>query len=153
MQHITLSLVLAYIAGIMSGQFANWLQYRWRMKKNPGSVVKRSYWEPVIGVMVAAVLVWIMVSTNQARNCAVQLNNSISNEQAIAKVERDALETLLFQAISPPPDIATLPQEDPRKQEWGKQLGTQYITAIQAAAKKRGENQALADAARKACGA
>jgi hypothetical protein len=149
---VTIATVLAFIAGLMSGQLVNWVQYRWRIKKHPETVVKRSYWEPVIAVMVVVVLVWIMVSTNQARNCAVQLNNSISNEQAISKIERDALENLLFQAISPPPDIANLPQDDPRKQAWGKELGSQYITQVQTAARKRGENQVLADQARKACG-
>lgn len=149
---ITLSTVLAFVLGVLAGQFINWVQYRWRVKKHPDTVVKRSYWEPVIAVMVVVVLVWIMVSTNQARNCAVRLNNSISNEQAISKIERDALENLLFQAISPPPDIANLPADDPRKQAWGRQLGTQYVGQVQAAAKQRGENQAVADEARKACG-
>lgn len=151
-QLFTLPVILSFIGGVFAGQFVNWLQYRWRIRKDPTHVVKRSHWESVIAVLIVVVLVWIMYTTQQARNCALRLNNSISEEQRLSKIERDALQNLIFAAVQPPPDIAVLPQDDPRKKEWGQQLGAQYVAVVQDAARQRVANQAAQNEARQACG-
>jgi hypothetical protein len=115
-------------------------------------VGKRFPYQFVTWVLVLATLVYIMYSTQQARNCALRLNVSLGTEQAIAKIERDALQNLLFAAINPPPDIAPLPPQDPARVAWGQKLGQQYLATIQSAAQQRVANVKVADDARQACG-
>jgi predicted PurR-regulated permease PerM len=151
-ENLTFGVVIAFVVGIFAGQLVNWLQYRYRMKKNPEKVVKRSSWEAVIGVMVAVVLVWIMVSTNSARTCALTLNSSLTVEITAGKMEREAFQNAITQSLSLPEDIQSLPQEDPRRVAATKPITDQYLAKSAEARKIREDNAGVRDAAQRACG-
>lgn len=148
LENVTLPYVLVFAGGLLFGYFINWYKYARQdkpMKRRDGFVT-------VVGLIVVIAMAWIMISVGQARECALRLNNSVSTEQAIAKIERDALTQVFFEAANPPDAIAALPQDDPARKAWGKQLGTEYFTKVQEAARERDANKAVQDAARKACG-
>ncbi|UOW93099.1 hypothetical protein SEA_NOSHOW_31 [Mycobacterium phage NoShow] len=149
---ITFPVVLAFVLGIFAGQFANWCNYRRRMKKHPETVVKRSYWEAVIGVLVTVVLVWIMVSTNTARNCALTLNTSLTVEITAGKMEREAFQNAITQSLSLPPEIQNLPNNDPKKIAVTKPITDAYLAKVAEARKIREDNAGVRDAAQRACG-
>lgn len=152
LEHFTLPYVLVFVGGLLLGYAINWFKWSRKCKKLGKEVPRRDGFLTVVGVVIIVAMVWIMVSVGQARNCALQLNNTISIEQAISKQERDALRALIFSAVSPPPEIADLANDDPARIAWGRQLGAQYITTTQDAAQQREANQAAQDEARRACG-
>lgn len=148
---LTLPMASAFVGGATVGQIITWLIARRKQQKDI-MTGRRFPYQAVVMVMVLATLVYIMYSTQQARNCALRLNLSLSTEQSISKTERDALQNLLFAAINPPPDIVDLPQTDPARIAWGQKLGQQYLATVQSAAQKRVDNIKVADDARQACG-
>lgn len=149
---LTFRVVLAFIVGIITGQFVNWLNYRWRMKKNPGTVVRRSYWEAVIGLTAVVVLVWIMVATQQARNCALTLNTSLQVEINAGKIEREAFQNAVAMQQKLPPEIQSLPNDDPAKKAATKPIEDYYFGEVARAKQMREDNKGAQDAAREACG-
>jgi predicted PurR-regulated permease PerM len=149
---LTFPVMMAFIIGMLAGQIANWVQYRMRLRKDPSKVVKRSSWEVVISLMAIVVLAWIMVSTNQARNCAITLNKSLSVEIQAGKTEREAFQSAITQSLQLPPDIQALPNNDPVKQAATKPITDKYLAAVAEANKLRTDNQGAQDAAKKACG-
>lgn len=152
-QHtLTFGVLMGFIIGLFAGQLANWIQYRYRMKKNPEKVVKRSSWEAVIGVMVAVTLVWIMISTQQARNCAITLNTSLGVEIVAGKMEREAFQNAVATQQTLPKEIQDLPANDPAKKAAMKPIEDSYFKQVAAAAKIRNDNAGAKDAAQRACG-
>jgi hypothetical protein len=149
---LTFGVVMGFIIGLFAGQIANWAQYRYRLKKNPDKVVKRSNWEAVIGIMVAITLVWIMVSTQQARNCAITLNTSLEVEITAGKMEREAFQNAVAAQQTLPKEIQDLPQQDPVKKAAMKPIEDQYFSEVAKAKKIRSENAGARNAAQRACG-
>lgn len=149
---IPFPVVLAFVIGIFAGQFVNFCNYRWRMKKHPETVVKRSYWEAVVGILVTVVLVWIMVSTNSARNCALTLNRSLTVEITAGKMEREAFQNAITKSLQLPPEIQNLPNNDPQKIAVTKPITDEYLAEVAKARQIREENASVRDKAQRACG-
>jgi predicted PurR-regulated permease PerM len=149
---LTFPVVLAFVIGILAGQTVNWIQYRMRLRRDPSKVVKRSSWEAVISLLAVVVLVWIMVATNQARNCSIRLAVSQANENAAGKLERDAFQTAITKSLAAPADIRALPQNDPRYRAVMQPITDEYLAAEKHANDIRTSNAANVAAANKACG-
>ena len=149
---LTFKVVIGFIIGLLAGQLANWAQYRYRLMKDPSKVVKRSSWEAVIGIMAVITLVWIMVSTQQARNCAIALNVAVGQEQVIAKIERDSFAKAVTQSMAVPAEIQALPQNDPVYKKYMDPIRDEYLASTMKAREMREANQANQEAAEKACG-
>ena len=151
-EFLTFRVVIAFILGILAGQLANWLNYRWRLRKHPDTVVKRSYWETVIAVTSIVVLVWIMVTTQQARDCALTLNRSLEVEIAAGKIEREAFQNAIGMQQKLSPEIQALPNNDPAKRAAVKPIEDYYFGETAKAAKLREDNAGAQAQAREACG-
>jgi predicted PurR-regulated permease PerM len=149
---LTFPVVLAFVIGILAGQTANWIQYRMRLRRDPTKVVKRSSWEAVISLLAVVVLVWIMVATNQARNCSIRLAVSQANENAAGKLERDAFQTAITKSLALSPEIQALPNNDPAKIAATKPITDEYLATEKRANDMRTSNAANVAAANKACG-
>lgn len=149
---LTFPVVLAFAIGIFAGQAANWVQYRMRLRRDPSKVVKRSSWEAVVSLLAVVVLVWIMVATNQARNCSIRLAVSQANENAAGKIERDAFQAAITKSFAVPADIRDLPQNDPRYRAAMQPITDEYLAAEKHANDVRTSNAANVAAANKACG-
>lgn len=146
-ENVTLAYVFVFCAGLLLGYAINWV-----VNKRRGAAAKRDGFLTVVGVVIIVAMGWIMVSTNQARNCALRLNNSLSVEQAIAKEERDAFAAAIAQSLSVDPAIAALPQSDPRRKAVFDPITSQYLASTDKARQERQANQGVADEARRACG-
>jgi predicted PurR-regulated permease PerM len=149
---LTFPVVLAFVVGILAGQTVNWIQYRMRLRRDPSKVVKRSSWEAVISLLAVVVLVWIMVATNQARNCSIRLAVSQANENAAGKLERDAFQTAITKSFAVPADIRDLPQNDPRYRAAMQPITDEYLAAEKHANDVRAANAVNVAASNKACG-
>lgn len=151
-QTLTFPVVMAFVVGILTGQMANWIQYRTRLRRDPSKVIKRSSWEVVISLLAVVVLVWIMVATNQARNCSIRLAISTSAETSAAKIERDAFQVAITKSLAQPADIRSLPNNDPRYRAAMQPITDEYLSAVNKASQLRRQNEANAAAANRACG-
>lgn len=143
-----------YVGGVITGQILAWLLTRKGRKmpnENP-KPARRFPYQAIVFVVVLAVLGYIMVSTNAARECAIKLNVSVSTEQDIAKIERDALAAAILQSQAVPQNIQDLPQSDPERKAVFDPITNQYLASMRDAADKRTANQSVRAAAQKACG-
>lgn len=147
---LTLPIILAFIIGMGVSQVAAYFINRRR--RAAGKPCKDSGFTTVVGVVIVAAMVWVMVATQQARNCAITLNVAVAQEQRIAKIERDALGDLFAKLINIPPEITALSPEDPKRQAYGLQIGKDYVAAVQEAAQQREDNEVNRAAAQRACG-
>lgn len=142
---LTLQVLLAFVGGIILGNVI-------RCKGLNGMGNKRFPFQAMIVIMVVAAMVYIMVATNQARECAIRLNVSVSTEQDIAKIERDALATAILKSQAVPAEIQALPQNDPTRRAYMDPITAEYLASTKTAADKREANKSVREAAQKACG-
>lgn len=142
---LTLQVLLAFAGGIIIGNII-------RCKGLNGMGKKRFPYQAVITVMVVAAMVYIMVATNQARDCAIRLNVSVSTEQDIAKIERDALATAILKSQAVPVEVQALPLNDPARRAYMDPITAEYLASVKSAADKRAANQSVREAAQRACG-
>lgn len=150
-QHVTLPYVLTLIVGMLVGLGLGYLVDYVRVKR--GQPVRRqSAVNTVAAIVIMLAMVWIMVSTQQARNCAINLNVAVANEQGYAKIERDAFALAIQRSQAAPPDLAALPQNDPRRKAYFDPITADYLTAMGKAAAGRAENVKNQEAAQRACG-
>lgn len=146
---MTLPVAISFVLGMALGQIVGWYVCKRKgMESNNASRI-----QIVVGVAIVVAMLFIMVTTQRAHDCAVKLSATITTEQALASQERKALQDLFLAAMSPPPDIAALPQDDPRRVAWGKGIGGSYIDTINKTTKARSENQADREAAQATCSA
>lgn len=143
---LTLAVVMGFVIGLLVSQLVSLYLYRRHR------VSETSSWLSVVAIVIVAAIIWIMVATQQARNCAITLNVSVSEGQRIEKIESDALFVLFTAAINPPADVANLPQDDPARKAWGQRIGAQYVSTVRDAARQRTINEANQAAAQRACG-
>lgn len=147
---ITFPRIVAFVLGMLAGQGLSYGVNKYRVAK--GKTPSPSTLNAVVGVVIIAAMVWIMVATQQARNCAISLNVAVANEQAIAKIERDSFAQAIQKSLTLPPDILALPQNDPRRMALTKPITDQYLAETARAAQMRTDNQGVQDAAKRACG-
>jgi hypothetical protein len=145
---LTFDVMWSFLGGIIIGNTIMWLLIR----KSNTVALKRFPFQAIVTVVAIVVLVYIMVSTNQARECAIRLNVSVSTEQDIAKIERDALATAIIESQSVPAEIQALPQNDPVRKKYMDPITARYLAATKSAADKRAANQSVREAAQRACG-
>jgi hypothetical protein len=93
-----------------------------------------------------------MVSTDQARSCAITLNTSLQVEIVAGKMEREAFQNGVVQQQSLPQEIQDLPQNDPAKKAAMKPIEDAYFKRVAEAKKLRDDNAGQQAAARRACG-
>lgn len=147
---ITFPRILAFILGMIFCQLIGWYVDRRRVKK--GLPAKSSGANAVIGTVIILTMVWIMVSTQQARNCAINLNVAVAAEQDAATLERNGFQQAITESLSLPPDIQALPTNDPRRKALTDPITAEYMKKVNAANKIREASQDDQEAARKACG-
>lgn len=148
---LTFDVMLSFIGGIIIGNAIMW----WLLIRKKGSntmALRRFPYQAIITVVAVAVMVYIMVATNQARECAIRLNVSVSTEQDITKIERDAFATAILASQAVPADIQALPQNDPVRKAYFDPITAAYLSAMKSANDKRIANQSVREAAQKACG-
>jgi hypothetical protein len=148
-EFLTIEVMLAFFGGILVGSGLLWLYLK---RKGNLMSLKRFPYQAIVTVVVVAVMVYIMVATNQARECAIRLNVSVSTEQDIAKIERDALATAIVRSQGVPVEIQALPQNDPARKAYMDPITAQYLASMKSASDKRTANQSVREAAQKACG-
>jgi hypothetical protein len=151
--HITLPYILVFIVGLLAGYAINWYMcYRKFKKQGKVMTSKRDGFNIIVGVVIILAMVWIMVSTQQARNCAITLNKSLSVEITAGKMEREAFQNAIAMQQKLPKDIQDLPDNDPAKKAAMQPIQDFYFGEVNKAKKIREDNKAATDAAQKACG-
>lgn len=151
---ITLPVVIAFAIGGLLGWGASWVTDHFKDKRDPENAPKRSVQrlKVLAGVVFTSVMLFITVSTNQSWYCARETSQILQEEQRLATVERNALAELFTAAIQPPPDIAALPQEDPKRKAWGVNLGNKYLATTKQVAAERAANEERRSQSQSACG-
>lgn len=151
--HITLPYVLVFVVGLLVGYAINWYVCYRRNKKAGGPMAtKRDGFNTIVGIIIILAMVWIMVSTQQARNCAITLNRSLQVEVTAGKMEREAFQNAVAQQQSLSPAVRDLDNADPVKKAAMKPIEDKYFSEVAKAKKIRDDNKAATDAATKACG-
>lgn len=153
-EHLTLPYLLVFIIGLLLGYGINWWVCRRKAKKDPANAKepKRDGFITIVGFIIIITMVWIMVSVDQARNCAIRLNTSLQVEITAGKMEREAFQNAIAQQQLLPVDVRDLPENDPVKRAAMKPIEDYYFSETLKAKKIREENAAAAESARKACG-
>lgn len=149
--HITLPYVLTLIAGLILGASLGYLA-DWIQRKRGKPATRQSAVVPVAALVITLTMMWIMVSTGQARECAITLNRSLQVEIVAGKMEREAFQNAVVAQQSLPKDIQDLPENDPAKKAATKPLRDTYFAQIAAAKKLRDDNAGRQAAAQRACG-
>lgn len=145
---LTLPVAISFVLGMTGGQIINWLANKHKATEG----IVRQRFEVVVGVAIVVAMLFIMVTTQRAHDCAVKLSATISVEQDLAAKERKALQDLFLAAMSPPPEVAALPQDDPARKAWGQGIGKAYLDSINSVNVARTANETARRAAQKACG-
>jgi hypothetical protein len=148
---ITLPRIFSFCLGMLAGQGISWGVNRWRVKN--GKEPSPSTFNAVVGVVIIAAMVWIMVATQQARNCALDLNVAVSNEQEIDAIERNAFQNAIADSLRLPAEIRNLPNNDPRRKAVTDPIQERYLVEVARAQQMRKDNQAIQDKAHDSCGA
>lgn len=143
----TLSVAISFVVGVAGGLSINWL-----VSRRSEGTVRSSRFQVMVGVSIVVAMLFIMVATEQAHECAVKLSAAVTVEQTLAAQERKALQDLFLAAMNPPADIVALPQEDPARRAWGAGIGKAYIDTVTRTSQARAANQVAEDSARRACG-
>ena len=149
-EHVTLPYVLTLIAGMCLGVALGMLSDH--LRRRAGKPVRRQ--SPMIALASAVIvlaMIWIMVSVAQARNCALNLNVAVAQEQVIAKIERDSFAKAIVQSQAVPSEIQDLPRDDPRRNAVMDPITNEYLAQQAKAAKMREENAGLNAEAQRAC--
>lgn len=97
--------------------------------------VKRPTTRQVLGAILALVLVWTIWSTNNTQKDmqtlsfhTLQIAEAACEEQKLATLERNAGQKLFFDGVfNVPANIKALPQDDPERQAWGRNLVQNYL--------------------------
>jgi predicted PurR-regulated permease PerM len=147
---ITLPRVIAFVLGMIVCEIIGLYINKRRVRK--GLPAKQSTFNVVIGVVVILTLLWIMITTQQARNCAININISVSREQEAATIERNSFQHAIQESLSLPPEIQALPTNDPRRKALTDPITAEYLKQLSIANEVRKNNQAALDKARKSCG-
>jgi predicted PurR-regulated permease PerM len=150
-EHVTLPYILTLIAGMILGLGLGYLVDYVRAKRGK-PVTRQSAVNTVAALVIVLAMVWIMVSTQQARNCAITLNVAVGQEQIIAKIERDAFAKAITASQGVPPAIAALPQNDPARRAYFDPITAEYLDSMGKAAQMRENNHGKQEAAARACG-
>ena len=150
-EHVTLPYVLTLIAGMCLGVALGMLSDH--LRRRAGKPVRRQ--SPMIALASAVIvlaMIWIMVSVAQARNCALNLNVAVAQEQVIAKIERDSFAKAINpQSQAVPSEIQDLPRDDPRRKAVMDPITNEYLAQQAKSAKMREENAGLNAEAQRAC--
>lgn len=141
---LTLARLLAFVLGMIVSQVVGWYINRRRMKA--GKPCKSSGMNTVVGVVVILAMIWIMVATQQGRNCALTVNRSVSESQRIDTIDNDSFQNAIKESLP----YQNLP--DAERREATKDITARYIAVQAEVAKLRKANQANQAAASKACG-
>jgi predicted PurR-regulated permease PerM len=144
----TLPVAIAFVLGVAGGLVINWLANK---RKSTEGIVRQRF-QIIVGVVIIIAMLFIMITTQRAHDCAVKLSATISVEQELAAQERKALQDLFLAALNPPPEIAGLSQDDPARKAWGQGVGKAYLDSIAKVTADRDANEANRQAAQKACG-
>jgi hypothetical protein len=147
---VSLPRIVAFILGMMVCELIGLFINKRRAKK--GLPVKQSSFNVVVGVVVILTLLWIMITTQQARNCAININVSVTREQEASTIERNSFQGAIQKSLSLPPDIQALPTNDPRRKALTDPITADYLRQLAAANEIRRSNQDAVDKAKEACG-
>lgn len=100
--------------------------------------IKRPTASQVMGVILAAVLVWVLYSTNEIQSeikrssrQTLLIAEAVCEEQKLATAERTALQDLFLNALAIPKEIRDLEPNDPVRVKWGQELVTKYIGTLE----------------------
>lgn len=147
---ITLPRIIAFVLGLLAGQLISCVvsQHRRRTGREP----TKSTLNNVVGVVIIVAMVWIMIATQQARNCALTLNKSLQVEITAGKMERESFQNAITKSLTLPKEIQDLDQQDPRRKAFTDPIRDQYLAEQKRAAKLREDNQVTQQKAQKACG-
>lgn len=151
LEHITLPYILTLIAGMFLGAGIGCV-VDWTRRRHGKPVTRQSPLIALVSVVILVTMGWIMLSTQQARNCAINLNVAVAQEQIIAKVERDALARGIGASQAVPAEIRDLPQSDPRRRAVMDPITNEYLAQQAKAAKMREDNRGNQERAQRACG-
>lgn len=151
LEHVTLPYILTLIAGMLLGAGIGCI-VDWNRRRRGKPVTRQSPLIALASVVIIVTMVWIMLSTQQARNCAINLNVAVAKEQVIAKIERDSFAKAITQSQAVPEEIQALPQNDPTRKAYMDPITNEYLAQQAKARKLREANQGAQDAAQKACG-
>lgn len=151
LEHVTLPYILTLIAGMLLGALIGCV-VDWHRRRRGKPVTRQSPIVALASVVIILTMVWIMFSTQQARNCAINLNVAVGREQVIAKIERDSFAKAITQSQAVPADIQALPVNDPARKAYMDPITNEYLAQQAKARKLREANQENQDAAQKACG-
>lgn len=144
MEIITLPRIIAFILGMAFCQLIGWYVDRRRVKQ--GKPPKASSVNAVIGTVIVLTMVWIMVSTQQARNCALTVNTSVTEAQRIDGISNDSFQNAIKESLP----YSQLPDDERRRLT--QPITDKYLATQAEVAKMREANRANQEAARKACG-
>lgn len=148
---ITLDRVLILIFGMALGLALGYL-VDWHARRKGKPVRRQSPLNIFAAIVILLTMVWIMVSTQQARNCAINLNTSLQVEITAGKMEREAFQNAIAAQQLLPKDVQDLPQTDPAKKAAMKPIEDAYFDQVAKAKKLRADNAGKQAEARRACG-
>lgn len=151
LEHVTLPYIITLVVGMLLGVGIGYLVDYVRVRRGK-PVERQSALNTIAAVVIILTMIWIMISTNQARNCAITLNVAVARDQAISKMERDAFAKAILASQAVPQEIQNLPQNDPARKAVMDPIVNEYLATTAKAAELRKENQANQDAAQRACG-
>lgn len=151
LEHVTLSYILTLIVGLVLGVGLGYA-VDWIERKRGKPARRQSPVVAVASVVIVLAMVWIMVSTQQARNCAINLNVAVAQEQVIAKIERDSFARAIVQSQAVPAEIQDLPKNDPARKAVMDPITNEYLAQQAKANQMRNDNRANQEAAQRACG-
>lgn len=151
LEHVTLPYILTLIAGMILGLGIGYLVDYVRAKRGK-PVQRQSALNTVAAVVIILAMVWIMLSTQQARNCAINLNVAVGQEQIVAKIERDAFAKAIVASQSVSPEIQSLPLNDPARKAVFDPITAEYLGQMKKASDLRAASVGKGEAAARACG-
>lgn len=128
---------IAHLAYFMLGvaSAAGWHLIKARFQRNTVVI----HWK-YIGMPLALCIVgYVAVQNQQNANCVREFNEvlrvrsgiSMENDQ-LSRMERSAFAEWLRVLLNPPPEIAAMADDDPRYQQWGRQVTAYYYKQIRA---------------------
>lgn len=152
-EHATLPYIFTLVVGLLLGYGINWFVCYRKFKRTPGATsIKGDGFVYIVGLIIILAMTWVMVSTDQARNCSVRLAVSQANENAANKMERDAFQVAITKSLAIPAELRALPQNDPAVRAYTDPITAEYRSKVDDANRMRQENQDNAARAAKACG-
>lgn len=102
----------------------------------------------LIWIVVIVSMVGIMWSTTETATSTQQNTEKMTalairlcEGSKVTRVENKGLQDLFFAALNVPPEIAALPQDDPKRKAWGQDIGLKYLGTLDDAGQQRDKIQ------------